>query len=246
MLLGNADVEKLAEKAPEVAEFSAQPLVLEDVTCVQLTAELPDTAREALLPPALHPTIPAAMSLQVFDVRRSPWDAFRFALVRVSCRSGVRARGFSIGAIADSPAAVDGLRRQLGFPVATGDVSLRHGYDGIDIAVARGDRCLAALKAINPEPLGGNDVQFTGTLNLARTSLGLRLLQVESSCEPSRVERLAPGPLTFDGDGWGQSLLQPTLVIACAVVVAPQWTFPPLRFVCKVDELAFTGTQSVS
>jgi hypothetical protein len=246
MLLGTADVAQLAHDAPKVAEFSAQELVLEDVTCLQLTAELPNSAREALLPPGLHPTITAALSLQVFAVRRSAWGAFNLALVRVSCRSGVRARGFTVAAIADSAAAAGALRNQLGFPVNPGNVVLRHGYDGVDLQVSREGKRIAALKAVNPEPLSASDVQFTGTLNLAHTPLGLRLLQVESHCQPSQVERLEPGRLHFDGAGWGEARLQPSMVIACAVVVAPQWVFPPLRFVCKADELAFTGTETIT
>jgi hypothetical protein len=148
--------------------------------------------------------------------------------------------------VASTADAAEGLAKTLGFPTQVGDIRLRHGYDGADFCVQIGQAKIASLAAVDPEPMGHNDVQFTGTLNLAHTPLGLRLLQVESDCVPSQAERLTPGVLAFDGTGWGQSLLVPKLLVSCSVVVAPQWTFAPVRFVCKPDELAFTGTESVS
>jgi len=245
MLIGSADLEALSERAPRVPQLNTEPLILEQVVCLQLTAELPNSAREAVLPPALHPTVPAALSIQVLKASRSPWGELAMASVRIACRSGVRARGYTVGTVANSEAA-DGLAMTLGFPVQIGEVRLRHGYDGADFSVQTELGIIAALAAVDPEPMGQNDVQFTGTLNLAHTPLGLRLLQVESDCAPSQVERLTPGILSFDGGGWGQSLLVPKLLVSCSVVVAPQWTFAPIRFVCKPDELAFTGTESVS
>lgn len=245
MLVGNASIDSLAAGAPEVTAFRDDELVLEQVKCLQLTAELPNSAREALLPPALHPTVPAAMSLQVLQALESPWGELTMATLRISARSGVRARGFTVATVA-TPAACAGLSAELGFPATPGQVQLRHGYDGASFSVQLGNREIAALAAIDPEPMGLDDVQFTGTLNLARTPRGLRMLQVESSCQPQQVERLNPGELTFDAQGWQTPLVTPRLLIACAIVAAPTWSFAPIRFVCKVDELAFTGTESVA
>jgi len=58
-------------------------------------AEMRKSAREAVLPPSLHPTIPPALSIQVWRVAESPWGAFHWALTRISCRSGVRCARFS-------------------------------------------------------------------------------------------------------------------------------------------------------
>ena len=104
MLLGSADVARLADRAPVVEEFQSEALELGDVVCLQLSAEMPNSAREGVLPSGLHPTVPAAMSLQVFSAASSPWGELGLAVLRVSCRSGVRARGFTIGAVASSGA----------------------------------------------------------------------------------------------------------------------------------------------
>jgi hypothetical protein len=245
MLVGSASIEELAQRAPEVVAFRGEELVLQDVTVLQLIAELPNTAREAMLPPALHPTVPAAMSLQILRAQDSPWGEMSFATLRISCRSGVRARGFSVAAVASANASA-GLAAELGYPVTAGEVALRHGYDGADFRVANEHGEIAALSAVDPEPMGANDVQFTGTLNLAHTPLGLRMMQLESSCHPAQVERLTPGKLSFNAQGWNAPLVDPRLMVSCSVVTAPQWIFAPVRFVCKTDELAFTGTESVA
>ena len=92
--------------------------------------------------------------------------------------------------------------------------------------------------------MAANDVQYTGTLNLAHTPLGLRLMQVEMNSESSRVERLTSRITSFEGAAWGDGLLEPAMVISSSLA-SMQLSYPPVRFVCKPDELAFTGTESV-
>ena len=245
MLCGTADVTDLAETAATVPAFASEPIRLAEVTCLQLTAEMKNSARESQLPPGLHPTIPAALILQAFEVGASPWGAFRLVVVRVSCRSGVRARGFTRSAVASTEKAADGLRTQLGFPAVRADIGFRHGYDGVSISVHRADGdCALAVEAIDPEPMALDDVQYTGTLNLAHTPLGLRLMQVEMGTTIQRVERLNARIEAFDGATFGDVRLKPVRVIAASVVTMDV-EFPPVRFVCKPDELAFTGTESV-
>ncbi len=241
MLTGSADIDTLASTAPQLAAFSNEDLDLGDVLCLQLTAEMRNSAREAVLPPSLHPTIPAALSLQALRVQTSPWGAFDLALCRVSCRSGVRARGFSTGGYVSSEAACAGLRERLGFPLTVGEVDFRHGYDGVSLKVDSA----VHVEALDPEPMGLDAVQYTGTLNLAHTPMGLRLLQVEMQTSASQVERLRPRILSFDGAAWGNALLAPSQVIA-ATVSTMHLVLPVVRFVCKADELAFTGTEAVS
>ena len=245
MLTGTADLAALAESAATVERFHPDPIRLEGVTCFQLTAEMRNSAREALVPAGLHPTIPAALSLQVLDVTQSPWGAFSAALLRVSCRSGVRARGFTRAAIVTTEAACSGLGQILGFPARCGEVSFRHGYDGVSIRVnSDAGAELAVIEAIDPEPMGLDDVQYTGTLNLAHTPKGLRLMQVEMNTHPASVERLSARIDRFDGAGFADERIAPARVIAASVVTMDA-EFPPVRFVCKPDELAFTGTEAI-
>jgi len=246
MLVGSAAIEVLASGAAEVVRFNPEPIEISEVACFQMTAEMRNSARESQLPSALHPTIPAALSVQVYEIGESPWGAFQLATVRVSCRSGVRARGFTRAAIASSQAACAGLRAELGFPARVGQIRFRHGYDGVSILVAEDSgQPILGVEALDPEPMAVDDIQYTGTLNLAHTPLGLRLMQVEMASSTSRVERLSARLTAFDGSAWGDELLDPVRVIASSVA-SMDASFPPIRFVCKPDELAFTGTESVA
>lgn len=245
MLTGTADLAELAERAPSIRAFLAEGVQLGAVECFQLTAEMRTSARQAVLPPALHPTTPAAISLQAWNVGDSPWGAFAMASCRVSCRSGVRARGFTTRSVADGAAAAQALRDHFGFPCAVGAVRLGRHYDGVDLEVILEDRQILNIAAIDPDPLGLDDVQYTGTMNLAHTAQGLRLIQVESNHRAHRVERLRARILEFDGTAWGNQLLDPYRVIASSIALE-NVELPPVRFQCRPDELAFTGTEPVS
>jgi hypothetical protein len=245
MLIGTADVRALGKLAPHLKAFATEPWLLNDVACLQLTAEMRNSAREPVLPPALHPTIPPVVSLQVWDVMESEVGAFGFALCRVSCRSGVRARGFTTAAVTSSEAAAEILTARFGFPCAVGRTALRRHYDGVDAEVAVDGKRILGITALDPEPMGLSDVQYTGNLNLAHTPVGLRLVQVEIDHVASRVERLTARLSAFDGEAWGNRLLDPYVVVSASVALE-SISFQPVRFVCRPDELAFTGTEPVA
>lgn len=244
MLTGTADLNELAAGAPEIPGYFDQPIVLEDVTLLQILMEMRNGAREAVLPPSLHPTIPPSLSMQVWQVGSGPWGAFAMAVARVSCRGGVRARGFTTGAAASTPAAVAGLSSQLGYPARLADVTLHASYSGAEVAVVEAGRQTFAASAIDPVPLDADDVQYTSTLNLARVPAGLRLVQAEFHLEPQRVERLHGRLQQFAPHAWGNERLDPYFVVA-ASLAAGRVTFPPLRFQLRPDELAFTGTETI-
>ena len=256
MISGTASVDELADGAPEITAFGTESVRLGGVTGLSLIAELRRPAREAVLPPGLHPIVPPAMSLQAWDVTESPWGAFSAAFVRVVCRSGARARTFCIGAAASTDDAVAGLRTQFGFPAQRANVALRRHYDGVDLAVAAADEAddgagarngvgpMLELNALDPDPLSVGDLQHVGSMNLAHTPLGLRLVQVETHHEPSRVERLAARIDAFDAAAWGQPLLDPYWVVSCSVSLEDV-EIPAIRFVCDPALPAAEGTERV-
>jgi hypothetical protein len=244
MLVGTADLAVLARRAATLPSYWRDAVELSGVDCFQLTAEMRRSAREAVLPAALHPTSPASLSIQVWNVAESPWGSFALAFCRVSCRSGVRARGFTTAAIASPPESVDGLVRAFGFPCRIGVVRMRRNYDGVSINVTEAEREILSVTGLDPDPMSIDDVQYTGSMNLAHTPNGLRLVQVEAEHVATRVERLVGRIQRFDGAAWGDPLLDPYHVISASIAVE-KVTFPPIRFVCRPDELAFTGTESV-
>ena len=260
MISGTASVDELAVGAPEITAFGTEPIRLGGVTGLSLVAELRRPAREAVLPPGLHPIVPPALSLLAWDVSESPWGAFSATFVRIVCRSGARARTFCVGAAASTHDAATGLRSQLGFPALQAHVALRRHYDGVDLTVASGAEPsgetgngtaarhdagpMLQLSALDPDPLSVGDVQHVGAMNLAHTPLGLRLVQVETLHEPSRVERLAARIDAFDPAAWGQPLLDPYWVVSCTVSLE-DIEIPAIRFVCDPAMPAAEGTERV-
>lgn len=240
MITGSADLERLAAGAATIEAWDDDDLELDGVECFQLIAEMRSQAREAVLPPALHPTVPPALSIQAWNVSESPWGPFSAVHTRVSCRSGVRARGYTTAAVVSTEPAAAGLAARFGFPTRVGPIGLRRHYDGVDLE-ADGLR----ITALDPTPLGSSDVQYTGTMNLAATPNGLRLVQVESRHSGDRVERVQGRIVSFDPAAWGDELLAPYHVVSSSIAVE-SIVIPAVRFVCRPDELAFSGTEKVA
>lgn len=239
MIVGSANLTDLAKGAATISRWADDEVTFGGVECFQMIAEMRSTAREAVLPAGLHPTVPPALSIQAWNVAESPFGSFSWIHTRISCRSGVRARGYTTAARATTPEAAAGLAERFGFPVTVGPVSLRRHYDGIDVATGG-----LRLTGLDPTPLGSSDVQYTGTLNLAETPNGLRLVQVEARHSGDRVERIKGRILEFDPVAWGNELLAPYHVVSTSIAVETV-TMPAVRFVCRPEELAFTGTEKV-
>ncbi len=242
MLVGSADIKSLAAHAAAIDSYYQEPINLGQVHCYQVTLEMHNQAREAVLPPALHPTLPPALSLQAWQVEDSLWGAFHMVINRVSCRSGVRARGFTARVICSNAEATEALRALFGFPAVTGAIQFTHSYSGVELEVLDGTDSVLSLSATDPDPMGLTDVQYTSTLNLAYTPNGLRMVQLEADHQASKVDRLSSTLKQFDPTFWGNSLFDPYKVVSSSLCTE-YVSFKPIRFVCKPDELAFTGTE---
>ena len=227
---------------PTITSWTKEPITLQQVTCFHVVAELRRSSRLQLLPPGLHPTDPPTLSIQAWEVALSPWGPFRVVFTRLSCRSGLRARGLTTAAVTDTDAASEGLASTFGFPCRVGAVRLAVHYDAVELEV---DRSLQ-VRAIDPRPLGLDDVQYTGTMNLAHTPNGLRLVQVETEHSPTQVQRLRARISRFEPAGWGDSRLDPYHVVAATVAAERSIVVPTVRFVCRPDVSAFVGTEKVS
>ena len=133
---------------------------------------------------------------------------------------------------------------------------MRRHYDGVDLTVVSSGKAgddtasrngagpMLSLSALDPDPLSVGDLQQVGSMNLARTPLGLRLVQVETHHEPSRVERLTARIDAFDAEAWGQRLLDPYWVVSCSVSLE-NIEIPAIRFVCDPAKPAADGTERV-
>ena len=238
MLSGTAALEDLAAAAPTMTSMDPAPVSFEDAEVLQATFEMAYSARQACLPAGLHPTTPPLMVVLAWRIPGGPWGPFTMAQVRVSCRSGVRPRGFVVGCLADTPAAVEALSTQWGFPCRTGPARLLRGYDQVSLDAGPA----IGLTGLDPDPLSTGDVQYTVTSTLAHTARGLRLVQVEPEYQLRRVERLRPRLDHFAADAWGAPGLAPRHPVTATIGVGTL-SLPRLRFVSRPDVLAFEGTE---
>jgi hypothetical protein len=217
VIVGSARVEDLMAARPRLAAFGAGPITLPNAEVLQAMFEMPVSAREALVP-------------------------FALAQVRAQTRSGLRPRGFVVGAVCDNTAAADALATDFGFPARPGEVLLRRAYDAAWLEVGVAGQPILALEGMDPEPLLPQDVFYSVTLNLAETPRGPRLLQVEPEYAITRAERLRPRLLSFHPEGWGDRHLDPYFAVSASLTNA-SIVIPPMRFVCRPDVLAFQGTE---
>ena len=244
MLSGTADIDALGGAAPSVDSFAGDPLVCPGADVFQLAHEIRSSGREALFPPGLHPVNPATLTWSFLRAPQSDLGAFTLVQTRLVCRSGVRGRGFHVAAFVDNPVAADVLRSRWGYRVAVADVTLERLYHGTFGRVVVDGRTVLDVALMAPQPLSGDDLQYTDTMHLAHTPSGLRLVQVEQTYEFGRAERGKPVLSAFEADAWGEPRLQPTYPVSASSAGADV-TFHPVRFVCRPDVTAFEGTERV-
>ena len=244
MLFGTADVDALAAGAPAMERLDTEPLTLPGTWVLQATFEMPLAARACLLPPGLHPTDPPLVSWFFFQCSDGPLGAFTLAQLRVSCRSGLRPRGFLVESVVDSTEAGRALAVGWGFRHRVGDVRVTRGYDAVTGTVRVDGRPAREIALRDPDPLGVHDVQYTASMHLARTPRGVRLVQVDPTFAVARAERGRPHLLAFDAAAWGDARIAPTHPVSASIVLADV-TLPRLRYLCRPDVWAFDGTESV-
>jgi hypothetical protein len=243
MLSGTADAEVMARGAPAVT-CATQPLEGHDAQLLQVVYEVDSGARQAMLPPALHPVSPAAITFTVLTVGQSVVGPFAVAEVRIICRSGVRSRGLHVSCFVEGAEAGELLACRWGYRVSEAEVRLSRRYHGVSARVCRDGSVPLDVGLLYPQSLSAGDVQFTDTMHLVRAPDGVRLIQVERSYQVAEVERGRPALASFDGAAWGEQRLIPTHPVS-AMYLTGDVTFRPIRYRCRPDVSALEGTERI-
>ena len=210
MLSGTAPVDDLMTHAATMAGFDTAACALPGTQVLQLMFETAVSGRQTSLPAGLHPTNPPSMVVQAWHCPESEWGAFSLASARVQCRSGLRPRGFVQGCVVDNGAAAAELGARWGFPAQVGEVTLDVGYHDTHLSVAIDGTSVLEVRALDPLPLGNDDIAFSGTLTLAHTPRGPRLVQVDTDMVCDRAERLIATMPTIDAAALG---LHPSVAV---------------------------------
>jgi hypothetical protein len=241
---GTRDVLDLAADAPTMVGLDTEPLTLERFDVLQVMYEIESAPIAEMLPPAFNPTIPATLTWVVFAGESPDWGAFRLAQTRLGCRAGVRPRGFLLSSFCDNDAAAEALASRWGYRVEPGDVRLTRYHDRVVASVARDGASILEVSLLDPEPISGGDVQYVATMNLAETPRGLRLVQVDPEYTFHKAERGKPSLASFEAAAWGDARVRPCWPVSASITVA-DITLPKLRYVCRPDVPALSGTEAL-
>ena len=139
MLQGTAAPEAVAATAPYVVTPSSEPLSVPKAELLQVAWEVDAAERDSMLPPALHPVNPPVVTFSFLRARECTHGPFTLAEIRVLCRSGIRTRGYHVGAFVDNPDVARALATGWGFRIEVADVTMSRRYDGANGA-GRGRR----------------------------------------------------------------------------------------------------------
>jgi len=247
-LAGSLDIRPLIFGAPEVV-LDERELRFEDVDILQVLYEIRVEDREALVPPALNPTIPPVISFLIYRAKASAFGPFALAQLRLTARAGVRPRAFLISARCDNPALSEVLATSYGFRVSPATIDMRRFQDRINCTVKDDTGVILDTSLVDPFPVTGHDVQYPPGMHLAKIARdGVRLpriVQVDSEYQFRRADRGEPFLTHFDPDAWGDPRLVPYLPVS-ASFSACDVTIANVRYVCNPDIPASEGTEKVS
>jgi len=245
MLSGTAPLAELLEHSATMAAFDTAPETFADAIVFQAMFEIGAIGRQTSLPGGLHPTNPPTMVVQSWRCPHSAWGAFSLLQLRVGCRSGLRPRGMVQVCIIDNAAAAEALRARWGFPTQVGEVHLDVNYHRVALVASIGDQTVCEINAVDPVPLGPDDVSFATTVALAHTPRGDRLVQIDTDLVVTRAERLRLLPFCGDARSTGLHHAVVAQTPVAASVSRGAMTLQALRFVNRPEDMAFTGTERV-
>ena len=132
---GVLNVKSRAAWAPFIDGYGTEPWLLKQAKILNLVHEIDDLSADHLIPPAMHPVIPAYATLTVIAYPESPVGEFSIAEVRVMGRGGVRPRGFVLRSFVDNENARRELAARWGYPVAPGEIHLTQRHDRVQARV---------------------------------------------------------------------------------------------------------------
>src|SRR4029079_9370803 len=103
---GTLDVAPIIPDLPDLTALGGPAWELPDAEFLQINWEVDDETALTVTPPSLHPSIPPFASFFGCRFPESPVGPFSMVQVRLVVRAGIRPRGLCLGAVCDSPAAV--------------------------------------------------------------------------------------------------------------------------------------------
>ncbi len=241
-IYGKLDVEKQASRVPVTSLLADEAWETDDARALTLSYEIDDTRRLDHLPPALHPSIPLYAQLVVRTHGSSPAGAFNLAELRLMSRAGAHYGGYTTGAFASTPEAVEFLREHYGWGARLGEVSLVQRHHGAAATVRADGRTVLEMSLVHPQPITADDLLVTAGFHLARVGPDLRLIQSEPSYTIKMVQRGKPRLTTIDTEAFGDGGVKLVTPIV-ATYLQGGFALGPVRYLIDPMLPAVEGTQ---
>lgn len=243
-IYGTLDPEERASSAPVTGRLADEEWETEQAQALTLNYEVDDTHRLELLPPALHPSIPLYAHLTVRSHGSSPVGAFNLAELRLMSRAGSHYGGYTTGAFANTPEAVEFLREHYGWAARLGDVALEQRYHGAQATVHVDGRSVLEMSIAHPQPITASDLLVTAGFHLARVGSDLRLIQSEPSYSIDTIQRGQPRVKTIDSEAFGDARVKLTNPIV-ATYLRGSFKLGRVRYLIDPTRPATEGTQRI-
>jgi hypothetical protein len=246
-LFGSLDIAAIAPRIPVLRDLDTPAWPLPGAETLQVLFEVPRDS-QTLLPPALHPAVPAYAVFAVTRYPESPVGPFTLGAVRLAARAGAHPRGYVLGAVASTAEAAAALRAGWGLPVTQGEVSLVRRHDRITGRVVRDGATILDCALLDPEPIAGGDVQYINWVTLVQAPLdgssATLLIQVDPKYTIHKAERGRPALAGFDAAAWNADAIRPLNPIVATVTLSDT-DLPRIRFVMEPREPVYKGTRRI-
>ncbi|MGH7949324.1 MAG: hypothetical protein ACREQF_08880 [Candidatus Binataceae bacterium] len=245
---GTLDVAKWADSVPTINGFGTEKWLLKGAQVLELHMEITDELADALIPRTMHPSIPQYAIFNVTHYPDSPAGAFTIAEVRIAGRAGVRPRSHVLRSIIDSEAARKELAARWGFPVQPGKVTLEQRHDRVVGLASIDGKSVLHIESLDRDAIGGNDIQWIASMNLARNKEDgkLVLVQVDPDFVFSKAERGRAVVVHLDNDAFrANGYLKVNHPISASFAICDV-TLPKIRYVCNPELPAMQGTTKIA
>lgn len=243
-IFGTLAPDTRAESAPVSGALAEDAWESEKAAALTVSYEVDDSERLALLPPALHPSIPLYAHVTVRSHESSPVGAFSLAELRLMSRAGSHYGGYTVGAIADTPEATDFLRARYGYAVRLGRVELTQRYHGAHASAHLEGRCVLDMAITDPQPITPGDLLVTASFHLARVGDALRLIQSEPSYSIEMIQRGRPALTLIDTEAFGDGRVKLVHPIV-ATYLEGSFKLERVRYLIDPSRPATEGTVEV-
>lgn len=247
-MFGVLDPDTVLPDLPHLTSLDAPTWELPGARFMQINWEVESAGALQLTPPSLSSAVPPYAALFAAQYPDSPVGPFTLAQVRLVLRAGMRTRALCIGAVCDSPSAVDALRTHWGYPVELGEVEATFRHDQTRFTGAVDGRTVLDMAVRSVDVMNTTDISTFDNLHLVRLEdqPGAKLVQVDPEYALREADRGRPSVSLPDPHALGMrgNLRLTTPIIG--FTFRADSDLVPIRFVLDSVDLASSSTKRVA